>query len=600
MPDSFFSSSKPKKRKRSDSASGEGRHGTKRLSNAKGRPGQQQGRHGAKVNGSAAKGKQVQSKKRDEELSDQTDEDGGDIDDMDLRAEDVDPGESGDEDEEETPAEKRLRLAQMYLDSIKSGLAEGEFDAADVDKEIISARLKQDVLEHSGKVHLFVADSFDFSEPPTATLRTRGHRFSITSAVAAESGKYLFTSGKEGHINKWDLHTGKRVTTLYKIRPSADTKGKGKARAAQAEADQKGHIDEVLSLALSSDGGLLVSGGRDCRVCVWNAEKGEWVKTFVGPLGHKDAVSNVVFRKGSSQLYTASLDRCVKVYDLAPGVMGYVETLFGHQDHILGLDALRGETCVSVGARDKTARYWKIVDETQLVFRGGGRSRVREVLEGGLKGDDAMDDDAEAERGKEKDVKFVEGSLECVAMIDEATFVSGGDSGSICLWSTAKKKPIFTQPLAHGFNEAFSETEGVIKTPRWITSLASLRYSDIFVSGSWEGDIRIWKIDAKLKSFELVGKLAAQGFVNSLQLITPPKEFVDSASWVVEQKKAKKTAAGSEDPSAGVSRRSKTLAVHPFVLVAGLGQEPRFGRWLSVKEGGAVNATLVAVYEPSS
>lgn len=109
--------------------------------------------------------------------------------------------------------------------------------------------------------------------------------------------------------------------------------------------------------------------------------------------------------------------------------MGYVETLFGHQDHILGLDALRGETCVSVGARDKTARYWKIVDETQLVFRGGGRSRVREVLDGGLKADDAMDDDAEAQREKGKDMKFVEGSLECVAMIDETMFVSGGDSG---------------------------------------------------------------------------------------------------------------------------------------------------------------------------
>lgn len=38
-------------------------------------------------------------------------------------------------------------------------VAEGEFDAAEIDKELISARLKQDVLEHSGKVHLFIADS---------------------------------------------------------------------------------------------------------------------------------------------------------------------------------------------------------------------------------------------------------------------------------------------------------------------------------------------------------------------------------------------------------------------------------------------------------
>ena len=38
-------------------------------------------------------------------------------------------------------------------------LADGEVDAAEFDKELISARLKQDVLEHAGKLHLYVADS---------------------------------------------------------------------------------------------------------------------------------------------------------------------------------------------------------------------------------------------------------------------------------------------------------------------------------------------------------------------------------------------------------------------------------------------------------
>ena len=101
-------------------------------------------------------------------------------------------------------------------------------------------------------------------------------------------------------------------------------------------------------------------------------------------------------------------------------------------------------------------------------------------------------------------MKYVEGSIECVAMVDETTFVSGGDSGSvfifvsclfkvlsvifsssISLWMTAKKKPIFTQPLAHSLNELVSETEGVIRTPRWVTALACLRYSDLFASGEF-------------------------------------------------------------------------------------------------------------------
>ena len=37
--------------------------------------------------------------------------------------------------------------------------ADREFGAAEVDKELMSARLRQDVLEWSGKGHLFIADS---------------------------------------------------------------------------------------------------------------------------------------------------------------------------------------------------------------------------------------------------------------------------------------------------------------------------------------------------------------------------------------------------------------------------------------------------------
>ena len=92
-----------------------------------------------------------------------------------------------------------------------------------------------------------------------------------------------------------------------------------------------------------------------------------------------------------------------------------------------------------------------------------------------------------------------------------------------------------------------------------------------FKLGSWEGDIRIWKIDAKLNSFSLVGKIAAPGVVNSLQLLTMPKGFSKTITW-------------------GSSTSGKEV-----VLVAGLGQEAKLGRWLSVKEGGAVNQAMVVV-----
>ena len=120
----------------------------------------------------------------------------------------------------------------------------------------------------------------------------------------------------------------------------------------------------------------------------------------------------------------------MKLFDLS--VMGYVETLFGHQDFVMSIDSLRGETVVTCGGRDRTVRYWKIVDETQLVFRGGGRSKLRDLLEGGAF--EGMDAD-EGQKQKEKEQKtYIEGSMEVVCMIDEATFLSGGDSG--CAFSS--------------------------------------------------------------------------------------------------------------------------------------------------------------------
>lgn len=106
----------------------------------------------------------------------------------------------------------------------------------------------------------------------------------MTSAVVSESCKYLFTSGKEGSIIKWDLVTGKKLVVFQKLRP--DKQGKGKQKSWSGDAS--GHTDEVLALALSGDGKYLASGGKDRKVGVWDVENEKWAKGFGG---HKDTVS---------------------------------------------------------------------------------------------------------------------------------------------------------------------------------------------------------------------------------------------------------------------------------------------------------------------
>ncbi|KZT34096.1 WD40 repeat-like protein [Sistotremastrum suecicum HHB10207 ss-3] len=589
MPDSFFSSSKKRKRP----IAGPSKSASKHQSNPS-----KPGKFGKKGNKTPVKN----VKKRTQE-SDETDEDDDeDIDDLELRAEDVEEG-SGEEDENETPAQKRLRLAKVYLDGLKEELGEGEFDAAEIDREIISARLQRDVLEHAGKVHLFIANSLSLATPPT--LRLRSHKLPLTAATLSENGHYLFTSSKDGSISKHTLLPSSSTSPslspptkhhqFRKIIVPKPKKSKQKAKSKEPgvgiireEVQQaQGHTDEVLCLAVSSDGKYLVSGGKDRKIGVWDVESESWIRAFTG---HRDIISGITFRKGTHQIYTSSYDRTLKIHDLT--TMGYVETLFGHQDPILSIDSLRGETALSCGGRDKSVRYWKIGDETQLVFRGGGKSRLREVLEGGLE-DEENEDGGEGGGGR-GEKRFIEGSIDCVAMIDEVTFVSGGDSGSISLWNTQKKKPLFTIPVAHGLHTIHSATEGPVSSPRWITSLGALRYSDTIASGSWDGEIRLWKLDEKLRTLSALGCIPAMGFVNSLQLISVPGSYIDEAAWA-RSSSPPSTADDTVDANGTAVPIGKAKKADSVVLLsAALGQEPRLGRWMRMSgEEGVRNVALV-------
>lgn len=612
--------------------------------------------------------------------SDDSDNDvpGGGIDEMDL-THNYNPTVNSDDEAEaaETPAEARVRLAKMYLQGLSNtagptaGEGEGEddffesadaptfglADAAQTDRDNIAARLQKDVAEQSGRLHLFLANRV---APPqfstladddqmeegsggvegrydNSMLAVRGHRLSVTCAVASSDAKWLFTASKEGNIIRWRLKDGKLTRVLPKRSKHVDENGdpipstspgrskssgaaRRRARLTKSNTDtyvgvgaDAGHTDEIWSLSLSSDSTYLASGGKDNRVCIWSTSPSATTsEKFLKSLGgHKDSITSLSFRSGSHELYTASLDRTLKLYDVSQ--LSYIETLFGHQESVLSLSCLSAETAVSAGGRDRTCRYWKIRDESQLVFRAGIKSKLREVLEGGeLNREDA---------GKMSNpMEALEGSVEVVSMIDTHHFLSGGDSGTISLWNLGKKKPIFSVPVAHGFQTTLSETEGEIRTPRWITSLAALPYSDLFVSGSWDGEVRLWGLTSaggQVKGFKPLFSLPVPGVVNSLQLLSPPLNTVrvdekgevrttaiNTAEW--RRKHGLNTDltphsdSEEEDEEKEEGKKLDKLQAtkdnSPPILIIGVGQEHKFGRWIKLRsneEGKVRNGALV-------
>ncbi|KOS12817.1 wd40 repeat-like protein [Malassezia pachydermatis] len=545
----------------------------------------------------------------------------GAVDDMDLRH---DFDEPVNDTHHETPAEAKVRLAKLYLE----GLREKEeddvdgIDAAAVDRDNIAARLRKDVEETGGRMHIRVAARVA-APVDEDILAVRGHRACVTYARTSDGAGFLYTSDKDGRILQWRLRDGAQVGLVPRQRgyeAETDTMhsatsgaARRRARARLAERGHgaflgvtelrpgEGHTSSVLALAVSDDGQYLATAGKDKRIGVWSVGPDGRLTWRKALLGHKDAVRSVAFRGGSAELFSASYDRTVKLFDAAQ--LSYIETLFGHQESIQDLSCLKAERAVTAGGRERTCRLWKIREESQLVFRGGTRSKVHALLEGGDLVDTPM---------KKNEVQ--EGSVDCVAMIDDHHFVSGSDNGNLSLWSVAKKKPLFSVQAAHGMDERYSETEGVQRTPRYITSVACLPYGDIFVSGSWDGVVRVWALDDGLRSFRWLCDVRAPGIVNSLQLVTPAIEHMDDypvvpSQWrrrggldaplmpsqtkglTVDGTQSKRTTrrAGIQTTQEGrVLGHKESIAP---LLIVGLGSEPRADRWIDVPQ--AQNGALV-------
>ncbi|ORY21246.1 WD40-repeat-containing domain protein [Naematelia encephala] len=547
MPDSFFQSEK--KRKRPSSS----------------RPRQ--------TTRQASKPKRAD---RDEDLSSGSEAGGADLDTMDFRAGREDGPLSDDEivDRNETAAEKRVRMAEGYLrkvqEEIEADREHGDYDAADLDREIIASRLQKDVAESEGRIHQYIASHIASSS--SRIMTTPSHAPTSIAATA----KAIFISTKRGQIYRYSLPDLKRVGKPF---------GPARVSGPKVAGASQGHIGEILCLAVSEDGRYLVSGGRDKIVGVWDVESDEAIWK-AGIRGHKDAVSSISIpplNNPSYHMVTASLSRHLALSSIS--TLSTIDTFFGHQDSITSVSSLKPTIAVTAGSRDRTCRWWKVEEEVQLVFRGGGRTFEgaaglapeipKERLGGGFMPGEEPTTESKADK-KGKGREFVEGRIDCVCMLDDQHFISGGDSGSISLWHTGKKKPIFTKALAHGFDELLVESEHSMPGARWITSLASLRGTDLFASGSWDGSIKLWALDPSFRSFKpaSVHEIHVAGFVNALEILSVPSTSMDSSSWT------QSSVSDAPEDTEG-SAKSKT----EILLVAAVSQEPRLGRWMRIKDG---------------
>jgi ribosomal RNA-processing protein 9 len=293
----------------------------------------------------------------------------------------------------------------------------------------------------------------------------------VTSVAMPSDESAVYSGSKDNAVLCWDVETGTRRSTLR--RPWTHRDGAGKPALA----------GEVLAVAVSPDGRFVVSGGRDNVVRVYDPRQA--AAEVRALTGHRDAVTALCFRggEGSLALVSGSLDRTLKHWDLA-GDMGYVETLFGHQEGVSAVHCLDRLRPLSVSGGDRSARLWSVEEESHAVFR----SR--------LAGPDAA------------------------VLVADDEFVTGAQSGALQLWKAAQKKPVAVAEAAHGFDSP--------QCPRWICSLAAQRGSDLVASGSHCGSVKLWSVGAaeRLPSNNGTNRGAEYRLTHALDLPLPG--FVNS------------------------------------------------------------------------
>jgi ribosomal RNA-processing protein 9 len=270
---------------------------------------------------------------------------------------------------DETADEKRLRLAQEYLATMDRSVggrgsgdggagagADYDDDSSDLDTDDsgevnggdrLGVALHKAALKKAGRLFRVVADDVgdrlaedpEFGEAGArgaddddgegegfgAVRRAyRGHQLSVTCVALADDEATAWSGSKDCSVLQHDLETGARSTLIGRD---------GVVAGGPQEKIEHQRQAEVLALAVSSDGTLLASGGRDHIVRIFDTRVGKQVESFDG---HRDDVTSIAFRPLSKTLFTASSDRTVKHWDL--NEMAYIETLYGHQAEIIGVD----------------------------------------------------------------------------------------------------------------------------------------------------------------------------------------------------------------------------------------------------------------------
>ncbi len=241
-----------------------------------------------------------------------------------------------------------------------------------------------------------------------------------------------------------------------------------------------GHKEGTLQIAISHDGHFAVSIGRDSVALVWDLITGECVGRLEGHV--RDITSLSLTSTG--YLITASIDKTLRIWDL--GALSCRKILRGHTDKINFLATTSDGRFVISASEDRKVGVWEVEQGILVNFLEGHTEGVTclavssdnsWVVSGSW---DQKIRIFDLNSGECKGIlEGHKGTLNCLAISsDNKWIISGSEDKTVRVWDVESKK-------------CFHVLEGHKVD---VTCLSLIPGSPFLVSGSWDRTLRIWHL----------------------------------------------------------------------------------------------------------